>query len=154
MLPRWQGFAVPKRGNSNEEYEDAFAADPKGGRFAIADGASESSFASQWARILAEGYIKSSLNLLSKKDWLGPLQTKWSEEVGNEHLTWYADAKKDLGASATFLGLTLKRVSKGVKGSWFAFSAGDCCSVQLHKNRVVSRFPNLQSKDFDNHPKL
>src|SRR6266404_6244133 len=52
MALSWHAFAVPKRGNSTEEYEDAFAANPNAGRFAIADGASESSFASLWAKLL------------------------------------------------------------------------------------------------------
>jgi len=44
-LHRWRALGLPKRGHSAEEYEDAFAGDPKVGRFAVADGASESSFA-------------------------------------------------------------------------------------------------------------
>lgn len=50
---RWQGFGVPKRGHSAEEYEDAYAAALQVGRFAVADGASESSFASLWASCLS-----------------------------------------------------------------------------------------------------
>ena len=54
----WQSFFLPKRGNAAEEYEDAFAGDPASGRFAIADGASESCFAAAWAKIVVESYVK------------------------------------------------------------------------------------------------
>ena len=47
---QWQSLSLPKRGHSPEEYEDALAGDPRSGRFAVADGASESSFAGLWAR--------------------------------------------------------------------------------------------------------
>ena len=53
----WQPFGLPKRGHSAEEYEDAFAADPRTGRFAVADGASESSFAALWAQLLVNGFV-------------------------------------------------------------------------------------------------
>ena len=36
---RWSVLSLPKYGNSEEEYEDAWNADPVRGRFAIADGA-------------------------------------------------------------------------------------------------------------------
>lgn len=48
-------FRLHKRGNAPEEYEDAAAADLPAGRFAVADGATESSFAREWAKILADG---------------------------------------------------------------------------------------------------
>ena len=55
LSPRWWVLFVPKHGNAEDEYEDAFAAGSK--RFAIADGASESSFAAPWARLLTEAGI-------------------------------------------------------------------------------------------------
>ncbi|MGH7226717.1 MAG: hypothetical protein ACRELF_26170, partial [Gemmataceae bacterium] len=56
-LLRWHAFHVHKRGNAPDEYEDAFAGDTAKARFAIADGASESSFAAMWAQLLTEGFI-------------------------------------------------------------------------------------------------
>ena len=50
-------FSCPKSGNSLEEYEDAWAhrqtRTPVGIRVAVADGATESSFAKLWAVLLA-----------------------------------------------------------------------------------------------------
>ena len=42
---RWSVLRLPKQGNTDAEYEDAWAADAAAGRFAVADGASETSFA-------------------------------------------------------------------------------------------------------------
>ncbi len=47
-MPRWGVLCLPKRGNTEDEYEDAWAVDPARGRFAVADGASETSFAGRW----------------------------------------------------------------------------------------------------------
>ena len=44
----YRPFRLQKRGNRLDEYEDACAGDATLGRFAIADGATESSFAGQW----------------------------------------------------------------------------------------------------------
>src|SRR5207302_4732652 len=58
-------FSCPKLGNSLEEYEDAWAhrqtRTPVGIRVAVADGATESSFAKLWAVLLAESYVRSEV---------------------------------------------------------------------------------------------
>ena len=55
-------FSCPKLGNSHEEYEDAWAhrhtRTPGGIRVAVADGATESSFAKLWAALLAQSYVR------------------------------------------------------------------------------------------------
>src|SRR3954453_9104554 len=55
-------FALPKSGNTPEEYEDAFYPEWQGERvldrirIAVADGATEGSFSRVWARMLAESF--------------------------------------------------------------------------------------------------
>ncbi len=154
MALRWQGFAVPKRGNRADEYEDAFAGNPKLRRFAIADGASESSFASLWAQLLVEGFTQPPRKLSSRKYWLEPLRQRWSSEVAKLQLPWYAEAKRALGASATFLGLALKRSAKKRRGIWLASVVGDCCMFQIHEDQLSKAFPLTRSEDFGNQPKL
>jgi hypothetical protein len=154
MALRWHGFAVPKRGNSAAEYEDAFAGNPRVGRFALADGASESSFASLWAKLLVDGFTHPPPELTSGEDWLGSLRQRWSAEVETLELPWYAEAKRGLGAAATFLGLIVKRAAKTGGGPWLASAVGDCCLFQLHQERVVKAFPVTRSEDFGNQPKL
>ena len=62
MQVRTQAFHVPKRGNAETEYEDAYfpeiapEREVSGFRCAVADGASESAFASVWARLLVRGF--------------------------------------------------------------------------------------------------
>ena len=154
MAFRWQGFAVPKQGNSVGEYEDAFAGNPKNGRFAVADGASESSFASLWAKLLVHGFVDPLPNQASMKVRLDPLRRQWSLEVDSLQLPWYADAKRGLGASATFLGLALKRSGKRIGGFWSALAVGDCCCFQMREDRLLKNFPNVHSQDFGNQPSL
>jgi hypothetical protein len=154
MPVRWQGFAVPKRGNSAEEYEDAFAGAPQAGRFAVADGASESSFASLWARLLVEGFAHPSPGPRLRKDWLEPLRQRWCAEVGRLELPWYAEAKRALGASATFLGLIVKPSEKAGGGIWLASAVGDSCLLHIRKGQLLQAFPVSRSQDFGDRPAL
>jgi hypothetical protein len=154
MALRWQGFAVPKRGNSAEEYEDAFAGNPKAGRFAVADGASESSFASLWAKLLVDGFTQPPPGRTARKHWLGPLRQRWAAEVGKLELPWYAEAKRALGAEATFLGLVLRRSAKAEGGLWLAVAVGDSCLFHLRGDQLVKAFPLTRAEEFGNQPQL
>ena len=53
----WQMLHTGKAGNAEADYEDAGAGDVRRGRFAIADGASEASFAGLWAKLLVEQFV-------------------------------------------------------------------------------------------------
>jgi hypothetical protein len=139
---RWQGVCLPKQGHSADEYEDAFAADPAGGRFAVADGASESSFAGLWARLLVEGFVRPSPH------WLEAARRAWAAEVDGRPLAWYGEAKRDEGAFATFLGLLVE------DGRWRALAVGDTCLFQVRQDRLIEAFPVPRAEDFDNRPRL
>src|SRR5947209_4095831 len=99
--PRWHAFLLPRRGHAPGECEDALAGDPAAGRFAVADGASESAFAGAWARLLAEGFVAAPGEPWRDLDWLGPPRQRWAAAVDGPSLPWYAEAKRDLGAFAT-----------------------------------------------------
>src|SRR6516164_1018014 len=101
----WQALWLPKRGHQIEEYEDAFAGDAATGRFAVADGASEASFAALWARLLVEEYVAKELKLSAVEEWLAGLRQEWVAEVNDKPLPWYAEIKREQGAAATLLGL-------------------------------------------------
>ncbi len=150
-------FCLPKRGNSADEYEDASAGDPERGRFAVADGATESSFAGLWARLLVDGFVAAPIPQPSRwSDWLPPLQKRWLEEVANKELPWYAEAKLQDGAFATFLGLVIREKSGllGKKKVWQAVAVGDGCFFQVRENRLYRAFPMHNSEDFGNTPWL
>ena len=54
---RCRSFALPKKGNSSSECEDALSFNCERGRFAVADGVSESAFAGEWASLLCASFV-------------------------------------------------------------------------------------------------
>jgi hypothetical protein len=151
---RWRTFSLWKRNNAPEEYEDACAGDPLTGRFAIADGASEASFAAIWARLLVDGFLADTGFPWRTLDWLRPIRSKWSEKVGSLPLPWYAEEKREQGAFATFLGLAFRPPREGHPAIWRALAVGDCCLFRTRGERVLQSFPMTRSADFGNRPRL
>ncbi|MBM4067672.1 MAG: hypothetical protein FJ271_01820 [Planctomycetes bacterium] len=148
---------LPKRGHSLDEYEDAGAADPALGRFAIADGATESSFAGPWARLLADGFVSAAGPQPGRwSDWLPALQQRWLEQFRDKELAWYAEAKLEDGAFATFLGLTLCAPTGFFmeRRKWHAVAVGDGCLFQVRDNELYRPFPIERAEDFGNTPWL
>lgn len=152
-LPTWRAFHEAKRGNAPEEYEDAFAGDPSRGRFAVADGASESSFAAGWAKLLVQGFVAVAGQPWWKIDWLGPLRQRWSAEVDGRPLPWYAEDKRQQGAFATLLGIVFRKPKKGLP-AWRAVAVGDSCLFRLRAGRLCQSFPLTRADEFGNLPGL
>jgi hypothetical protein len=150
---RWRCFSLPREGNSPDEYEDALAGNPKTGRFAIADGASESSFAGLWAKLLVDGFVASG-GRRTTLDWLTPLKQCWAREVDALALDWFAEEKRLTGAYATFLGVSFKKPQTGPQGRWKAVAVGDCCLIQIRDDRLLETFPLTAATEFDNRPVL
>src|SRR5437879_1653927 len=97
-------FCEPKRGNAAPEFEDACAANVALGRFAVADGATESSYAGLWASTLVNEFVTTpSPDPSVWASWLPAAQTRWEMTVGRQPLPWYAEIKWQQGAFATFL---------------------------------------------------
>ncbi len=101
-LPRWRVLSLHKHGGTADEYEDGWAADTDRGRFAVADGASESAFAGLWARLLAQSFIAAA-RPYDLSGWLSEARRRWSEEMMGLELPWYAEMKREQGAFATLL---------------------------------------------------
>ena len=102
LQPRCQALHLPKRGNSADEYEDAWAADPDRGRFAVADGASESTYAALWSRLLVESFV-AARRPWNELHWVDESQHRWAGSVDALDLPWYAEMKREQGAFATLL---------------------------------------------------
>jgi hypothetical protein len=150
---RFQGLHAPKHGNTEQEYEDAWSADPAAGRFAVADGATESSFAGLWAKLLVEGFVASS-HSPNFAEWLGAQRDRWTEAVMSLDLPWFAEMKRDQGAFATFLGLNLRLPTAERPGLWQAEAVGDSCLVRIRNGQHLLAFPLTTAAEFSNRPHL
>jgi len=152
----WRAFHTHKRGNAPAEYEDAFAADPARGRFAVADGATESSFAAPWAKLLVEGFTTALEGKpWHELDWLTPWRQRWVAEVDGLPLPWYAEDKREQGAYATLLGAAFRNPeTENERGDWRALAVGDSCLFRLRSGRLRASFPMKRAADFGNTPGL
>ena len=162
-------FWLPKAGNRLDEYEDAFrtaftrplgASRRSSAQVAISDGASESAFARDWARILTDTFVGNppdlcSLTEDSLRDWLMPAQEEWHAGVPWDRIPWHGEAKARAGAFATLLGLTIDPPPDDPRLlSWRAIAVGDSCLFVVREDRVLLSFPLEDAAQFDNLPAL
>ncbi len=153
-------FSCPKSGNSAEEYEDAWAlrqtrTPPTGGiRVAVADGATESSFAKLWAVLVAESYVRSEVTGAEFFERLAAARRLWRQRLAGRPLPWFASEKAEQGAFAAFLGVQID----AHKNQWTALAVGDCCLMQVDdvgkRMRVLKAFPLEKSSQFTMSPYL
>jgi hypothetical protein len=152
-----RAFRVPKAGNSLDDYEDAYDFDAQAGRFAIADGASEASFAKQWAILLVEGFTPQPLfhqgeAYDSLAAWLKPLQEAWHQGINWDNLPYFAEEKARAGAFATLLGVQFD-FHHGSR-HWHAVAVGDSCLFQVRGDCVLESFPLTRAAEFNYSPAL
>jgi hypothetical protein len=145
---RFQALSVHKQGHSAAEYEDACAANLGLGRFAVADGATESAFAGLWARLLVDGFVAAARDPSLWAEWLPALQTRWELEVGKQPLPWYGEIQWQQGAFATFLGLIVE------PPRWQALAIGDSCLFHIRQGQLRCAFPLTRSAEFSDSPWL
>jgi len=152
----WQ-FKLPKHGESAADCEDAAAAEPVRRRFAIADGASGSSYSGLWARMLVDEFVRTTRPWYS---WLPEIQVRWASAVASringKPAPWFVESRLDQGAFSTFLGLVIEEPTwKGKKiRRWRVRAIGDSCLFQVRQNRLVKALPLARSSDFGNTPWL
>ena len=162
-------FWLPKAGNRADEYEDAFrvvypqrmGAPPRGAaRIAVADGASESAFAREWANALADAFASAppepdDLDDDALATWLAPARDAWHDAVPWDRIPWHGEAKARAGAFATLVGLTLSAAPDGSGGiAWQAVAVGDSCLFVVREGELVVSFPLDDASEFDNNPAL
>jgi hypothetical protein len=141
---------VPKNGSTREEFEDGAAWDCATGRFAVADGATESIYAGEWAAVLGESFVADPPSVESLNDWLGPLQRQWFSRVNGRSDSWYVEEKLRDGAFATLLGLAIDPVA----ATWLAISLGDSCLFHIKEDRLALAFPIEKANGFGARPSL
>lgn len=158
-----QGFWAPKAGSSEAEYEDAIAIGPTA--VAIADGATESSFARAWAQALTEGFACAPLSekpdLTELMERVRPLQEQWHAGIAWDRLPWFAEDKARNGAFAALLTLrfeapliTPETDESSSERLWHALAIGDTCLFQIRDDALHLAFPLAESAAFDSTPLL
>lgn len=155
MRSQWQVHWEPKLGNSATEYEDAFWP-PLGRafaeRFAVADGATESSYSREWAEALVARYGAGASWKTSFVKALPDLQADWRAHRTGINLPWFAEQKVQQGAYAAFLGIRLLEREGFLR--LHALAAGDCELIHIAGGGVHCTFPLAHSSDFGIHPEL
>jgi hypothetical protein len=150
---------VCKRGNRDEEYEDAYwppeatEGEETPIRVAVADGATESSFAQRWAQLLVQATGEGRLSLQDPRHGLLDLRSEWQQWIVAKELPWYAEAKARQGAFAALVALELA-IGNESGGQWQAAAIGDSCLFHVRAQEVLSCIPVRDSADFDNRPFL
>lgn len=150
-------FIIHKEGESLDDCQDAWAQDDRKGRYAIADGATRSFFPKEWATLLVE-YFCENIDLSSAKtdwkDWLGPIQQKWYEQVEEKvrernlfYLTNPFNSQEP--AASTFIGIEFSKDS----GAWEAMIVGDSCLFH-QSNTGLKSYLIENSLYFTNHPEF
>ena len=147
-------FWLPRRGNTPDEYEDAFALDEASGRYAVADGATEGCFTGLWARLLVNDFVASAeCDASSWASSLPAVQKRWDADVRSRKLDWDADQSVEQGASAAFLGIMLTASPQGTC-QWQAVAVGDTCLFHTRTDVLQRAFPLDRSDQFNNRPQL
>ncbi|MFQ3679804.1 MAG: hypothetical protein SNJ60_04775 [Pseudanabaenaceae cyanobacterium] len=142
-------YRLVKGGNDPKDCEDVWGWDTATGRFALADGATESSFAQEWGEILVAGFLAAPCFAVDLGRWVQPLQQQWREKLQGRSLPWFAKRKAQLGAQATFLGLEI-----GLRGEWRAIAVGDSCLFWWRDGQLQEGFPLKHSGAFGYQPPL
>jgi hypothetical protein len=153
-------FWLPKAGHTAQEYEDAcWPQEPLDlqtdlARFAVADGATETSFADIWARDLSCAYGKGWFSRGNTRHALDLLRRVWHRRIRHKTLEWYAQEKAAIGAFSSLIGLTIKHNSADSSGRWHALAVGDSCLFHIRGKTVLNCFPLERSDQFNSRPNL
>jgi Protein phosphatase 2C len=163
-----QAYSFPKDPGAPQEWEDAAGYSVRSGRFAVADGVSQSYRSGEWAELLVRAYITSfpasrtpaspeggvapaRQQMIQK--WFGDQVQGWHDHASEAKSWWGRDAEASKPPSATFAGLQFTAgTAAGL--NWEACAFGDCCLFQIRRERIALSFP-LSSKDqFSKRPDL
>ncbi|MEU4805815.1 protein phosphatase 2C domain-containing protein [Actinosynnema sp. NPDC023587] len=169
---------APKQGNSPRECEDAHLVLPRCEPddwltgpvcAAVADGASESLLAGEWATLLAtsatgaaredEDVLRDGERFAAALVDAGEAWREWlvgyvaAREADDRPIAWYEQPKLDRGPHSTVLAA---RFAGGPSATtrWDAAALGDSCLFHIRDDRLLRAFPVESSAAFDNSPGL
>ncbi len=161
---------VPKQGNAVRECEDASHVLTNGPVCAaVADGASESLLAGEWADLLARTLTEAARDddcVLRDVDafasalvragqawggWLAGYVAK--READGRPIAWYEQPKLDRGPHAAVVAARFDTDPSGVT-RWDVAALGDSCLFHTRDDRLLHAFPVESAEAFDNSPGL
>lgn len=148
---------APKEGNTEEQYEDAYAHTPVDESacltVALADGASSAFFAREWANLLTttfatpDGLPATDAEAFAQIATLGKT---WNEKVSGRAIKWYDQEKLASGSSAALLVVRFDSDAKRLK----ATCVGDACLFIVRGDKLRYGFPVTKSRAFTDRPDL
>ena len=145
---------LPKLDHDASECEDAIAFDIHTARFAVTDGATEAFHAQQWARNLAEHWVRneSTLTLEEFRKWVADEGRELHDSWKGLTLSWYSEEKARNGSFAAFVGVELDL--KTDTPTWQAIALGDACLLHCRDGALLKSLPLSRSDSFNSAPVL
>jgi len=145
---------LPKLDHDASECEDAIAFDLQTARFAVSDGATEAFHAQQWARNLAEHWVRNeaTLTLEEFRKWVATEGRELHDSWNGLTLSWYSEEKARTGSFAAFVGVELDL--KSSTPSWSGIALGDACLLHCRGGELLKSFPLSRSESFNSTPIL
>jgi hypothetical protein len=177
MIIKPSNFWLPKSGNDENEFEDAFfpysfppeviLQNRQFERYAIADGASTAYLSGIWAKTLVEGFgsydgkiTDSNFFDLFQKIILDEKWGHWlieymqRREDDGKPLPWYDEMALQTGSASTLLEISFALEEDKLRDNFSTLAIGDSCLFQIRDNALFTTFPLDSSADFDNTPSL
>ena len=145
---------LPKLDHDASECEDSIAFDVQTARFAVTDGATEAFHAQQWARNLAEHWVRNeaTLTLEEFRTWVATEGRELHDSWNGLTLSWYSEEKARTGSFAAFVGVEFDLESS--TPSWQAIALGDTCLLHCRGSALLKSFPLSRSESFGSNPIL
>ena len=145
---------LPKLDHDASECEDAIAFDIHTARFAVTDGATEAFHAQQWARNLAEHWVRNEATLTVEdfRAWVANEGRELHDSWSGLTLSWYSEEKARTGSFAAFVGVELDLKSN--TPSWKAIALGDACLLHCRGGKLIKGLPLSRSESFNTAPIL
>ncbi|HEU5060422.1 MAG TPA: hypothetical protein VFU21_28015 [Kofleriaceae bacterium] len=133
-----------------EVTQDALAAAPEEGLFAIADGVTNSDYSGEFARALVRRWTAGApLGEAEFAGWLAGAQAEWDAEVkpliASKATAWY-NRKKTWQGDAAFVGARLMR--RGGRRTLELTGIGDTVAFLVRGGRIVKSFPLERAAEF------
>jgi hypothetical protein len=161
----WYSFSIPKAGNKPSENEDAVF--PASGHdclnrktdkaaFAVADGATQTSFSGLWANCLVKHCTDAHLSEFNFQNAVTRAQAEWQLALKDLDLPWHAQEKVRLGAfsALTWVEIQYDPLHPATAFTWRALAVGDCCLFIAHNHTIYLSLPLQDPSEFSNSPVL